>query len=78
MCTGWNSFDGPEAEPSNDIGLIALARPCSGPTASLPKLTGGGMLGAALAATTIPAANEKVWAAGYGQTETGESSDVLR
>ncbi len=75
---GYNSLNGYLSQPSNDIGLLALARPVSGPTVRLPKLSGGGLLGGAQAATSIPAARQKVWVAGYGQTETGESSDVLR
>ncbi|KAI7844698.1 hypothetical protein COHA_001786 [Chlorella ohadii] len=74
----YNSLNGYLSQPSNDIGLLALARPVSGPTVRLPKLSGGGLLGGAQAATSIPAARQKVWVAGYGQTETGESSDVLR
>lgn len=75
---GYNHLNGYLSQPSNDIGIIVLARPASSPTARLPQLSGGGLLGGAQAASNIPAPHAKVWAAGYGQTETGESSDVLR
>ncbi|PRW59448.1 serine proteases 1 2-like [Chlorella sorokiniana] len=75
---GYNHLDGYLSKPANDIGIIVLARPAASPTVRLPKLASGGLLGSVRAAASIPAAHERVWAAGYGQTETGEGSDVLR
>ena len=56
----------PSTGPSYDIAMLALATPS---VAATVALTSG----------SIPLIDgETVWAAGFGVTETGESSDILR
>lgn len=52
----------------HDIAIVALARPSAAPTVRLP----------AAAEQDVPAAGTTVWAAGFGKTESGQASDVLR
>jgi hypothetical protein len=56
----------PSSGPSYDIAMLALATPS---VAATVALTSG---------STPLIDGETVWAAGFGITETGESSDILR
>ena len=56
----------PSSGPSNDVAMLALASPS---VASTVVLTSG---------SPGLAAGETVWAAGFGVTETGETSTILR
>ncbi|KAL4424333.1 hypothetical protein ABPG75_001634 [Micractinium tetrahymenae] len=62
---GYRNLDNPASEPSNDVAMLALASLSSVPPARLPRWD-------------QPTPGMKVWAAGYGITETGQSSDRLR
>lgn len=62
---GYRNLDNPVSEPSNDVAMLALASLSSVPPARLPHWD-------------QPTPGMKVWAAGYGITETGQSSDRLR
>lgn len=66
------------SQPSFDIGLIALASPCSVAPARLPEGQAQGALGTRQLAQPLPTAGTRVFAAGFGITEDGEVSDVLR
>jgi hypothetical protein len=66
------------SQPSNDVGLIALASPCSVAPVRLPEGPADSKGATRQLAVPLPAAGTKVWAAGFGLTEDGDTSDVLR
>ncbi|KAL4431976.1 hypothetical protein ABPG77_000243 [Micractinium sp. CCAP 211/92] len=62
---GYRNLKNPTSEPSNDVAMVALATLSSVPPARLPHWD-------------QPIPGMKVWAAGFGITETGQSSNRLR
>lgn len=72
---GYGTTDS-SSEPSNDVGLIALASPCGVTPVRLPEADG--RAATRQLAVPQPAAGAMVWAAGFGVTENGDTSDVLR
>lgn len=75
---GYGDADRFSSKPSNDVGLIALASPCTVTPVRLPDGPAEGQAATRQLAVPLPSAGAKVWAAGFGITEEGDTSDVLR
>lgn len=75
---GYGDADRFSSKPSNDVGLIALASPCTVTPVRLPDGLAEGQAATRQLAVPLPRAGAKVWAAGFGITEEGDTSDVLR